>query len=186
MEERPLIAAEDVRPLRRGEYDRLVELGYFDGERIELLYGALVAKEPQYAPHASTIRRLDRLFQGLVGDRAEVCAQTPLAVSAESEPEPDIAIAPPGDYRKRHPRTALLVIEVSYSALYKDRAVKAPLYAAADIPEYWIVNLPESVVEVHRRPWGNRYRTVTRHSRGETLRPVWLRGVSVRVDDILG
>lgn len=54
--------------------------------------------------------------------------------------------------REHHPRTALLVVEVAGDSLAFDRQVKAALYARAGIPEYWIVNLAETTVEVHRDP----------------------------------
>ena len=71
----------------------------------------------------------------------EVRTHSPLAVSDDSEPEPDVAVVSAGDYSTRHPQTALLVIEVADSSLQKDRRVKAALYAAAGIPEFWLVDL---------------------------------------------
>jgi hypothetical protein len=64
-----------VRPLRRAEYDKLVELGVFEGERIELLEGRLVYMSPIGAPHSSTIDKLNRLLVPLF-DRALVRIQT--------------------------------------------------------------------------------------------------------------
>jgi len=54
--------------------------------------------------------------------------------------------------REHHPRTALLVVEVAGDSLPLDRQAKASLYARAEIPEYWIINLAEATVEVHRDP----------------------------------
>jgi Uma2 family endonuclease len=54
--------------------------------------------------------------------------------------------------REHHLRTALLVVEVAGDSLRLDRQTKAALYARAGIPEYWIVNLAENTVEVHRDP----------------------------------
>jgi Uma2 family endonuclease len=78
----------------------------------------------------------------------------PLALSDDSEPEPDLAVVA-GDarvYMKEHPTTALLVVEVADSSLAFDRQRKGRIYAAAAIPEYWIVNLAERVLEVYRMP----------------------------------
>src|SRR3990172_3159136 len=69
-----------VRPLRRVEYDRLVALGFFADERLELLRGVLVAMSPQGALHAEVVRRLGRLFTKALDDRAMVRVQSPLAV----------------------------------------------------------------------------------------------------------
>ncbi len=94
--------------------------------------------------------------------------QLPLSLASRSEPEPDIAVVAgtADDYRYGHPNSALLVVEVSDSTLAYDRTGKAGLYAAAGIPEYWISNLPDHQLEVHRhpqpdpaQPHGHRYST---------------------------
>jgi len=46
------IEPELVRPLKRSDYERMVELGLFDSERLELLRGVLVTMSPQLAAHA--------------------------------------------------------------------------------------------------------------------------------------
>jgi Uma2 family endonuclease len=89
-----------------------------------------------------------------LGDDLEVLPQLPLTLPDDSEPEPDLAIvrAEDAQSREHHPRTALLVIEVAGDSLRLERGSKAALYARAGIPEYWIVNLADSTVEVHREP----------------------------------
>ncbi|MGH7298433.1 MAG: Uma2 family endonuclease [Polyangiaceae bacterium] len=174
-----------VRPLRRAEYDRLVSLGAFAGEKLELLGGRLVTMSPHGEPHAFSITRLTkRLVHGL-GDRADVRVQLPLALSDVSEPEPDLAVVAPGDYLDEHPLHALLVIEVASTSLDEDRRVKGALYAAAGIVEYWIVNLVGGVVEVHREPSGAAYASVEACPRGAVLRVPGFEDVLVRVDEIL-
>jgi len=109
------------------------------------------------------------LLAALVG-RAAVRIQLPIIAVRESEPEPDVVIAPLGDYRKSHPDRAHCVIEVASSSVSKDRNIKAPLYAASGFREYWLVNVPEQVVEVFRDPSPEGYRERARHVVGETLR----------------
>jgi Uma2 family endonuclease len=78
--------------------------------------------------------------------------QMPLNVGRRSDPEPDICIAREAMERyKAHPTTALMVIEVSDRSLRLDR-LKRALYAGADVDEYWIVNLREKRLELHRGP----------------------------------
>jgi Uma2 family endonuclease len=179
------VARERVRPLRRAEYDRLVELGVFDDERIELLYGVLVAMSPIHAPHAEGVRRThERLVIALAG-RARVQSQSPLGVTEDSEPEPDVAVIANGDYSRAHPTTAFLVVEVADSSLAKDRTVKARLYAEAGIPEYWIVNVIDGVIERHTEPQGGVYGIMTRHARGERIAMVAFPDVVVEVAAIL-
>ncbi len=148
---------ETVRPLRRREYERLVELGVFDDERIELLRGVLVTMSPQGAPHADAISRLGAALTTALAGRAVVRQHSPIALTEDSEPEPDIAVVPEGSYAHEHPATALLVVEVADSSLRKDRELKAPLYASAGVPEYWLVDLVHHTVEVGRTPGPDGY-----------------------------
>jgi len=158
------------RPLKRSEYDQLIGLGVFDDERVELIQGVLVKLSPQEAPHASTVQKLTQLVIARLQERGSVRCQLPLALSDNSEPEPDVAIVPLGDYETEHPRTALLIIEVSDTTLRKDRR-KATVYASAGVAEYWIVNLGDRAVEVYSSPEGDRYAEVRTLRTGDTLRP---------------
>jgi Uma2 family endonuclease len=176
---------ESIRPLRRREYDRLVDLGSFDDERIELLGGRLVTMSPQGTEHADVISRLATLLVKALADRAIVRSHSPLVVADDSEPEPDVAVVQTGDYSCEHPSAALLVVEVSDSSLRTDREVKGPLYAAAGIQEYWIVNLVDRVVEVHRARHEGRYSDVSRHARDATLRPLAFADFVVEVGELM-
>jgi Uma2 family endonuclease len=180
-----IVPPEKVRPLRRAEYDHLVGLGMLRGESVELLYGRLVRMSPQGEPHVFSVTRLNKLLVRALGDRAEVRVQAPFGASDVSEPEPDIAIVPPGDYLKEHPSRAHLLIEVADSSLQDDRRIKGPLYAGAGVPEYWIVDVAGGVVEVHRDPRGDGYASVTRHARGATLAVPGFEDVLVPVSDIV-
>lgn len=176
---------DSLRPLRRREYDRLVGLGAFADERIELLAGVLVAMSPQGAEHAEIAAYLaERLAVALAG-RARVRAHSPLSLSDESEPEPDVAVVPSGDYSRGHPTSALLVIEVADSSLRKDRELKTELYAEASVPEYWVVDLVSRCVHVHRAPTGTRYEGVSTLSPGVVLRPVAFPEIAIDIREML-
>ena len=178
------IAPGQVRPLLRTEYERLVDLGVFDDERVELLNGALVTMSPQGTKHAECVRRLTKILVTALSDRTTVQIQTPLAAGTRSLPEPDVAVVPLGNYANAHPEGALWIIEVADSSLDRDRA-KATLYAAANIAEYWIVNLADGVVEVHTDPHGERYRNITTRDTRADLAPRAFEDVIIRVADIL-
>jgi Uma2 family endonuclease len=186
MLEPELLGPERVRRLKRGEYDQLVEAGSFEDERVELLHGVLVSMSPNHPEHAGPIMRLTKLLVRAVGDRADVRVQLPYSASDESEPEPDIAVVPLGPWDHEHPARAHLVIEVAVSSVTKDRELKAPLYAASGVTEYWIVNVAEQCVEVFRDPDGTRFSNETRHGREASLTIVALSGVVVRVGDVIG
>ena len=124
------------------------------------------------------------LFAAALKGHAIVQIQGPLAISEDSEPEPDVAILELGDYKHQLPTKALLVIEVANSSLTKDRRDKAPLYAEAGIPEYWIVNVVEECVEVYLRPEVGIYQTVETRKGNDILHPTELPMLEIAVSDI--
>jgi Uma2 family endonuclease len=146
-----------IRPLKRAEYDRLVDSGLLADARVELLLGSLITRSPQGARHAEVVSRLaERLIRELPA-HVLTRVQSPLALTDDSEPEPDIAVVHRDDYTASHPTTAVLVIEVADTTLLKDRGIKAALYATAGVAEYWLVNLNDGLLEVHRHPAAGRY-----------------------------
>jgi Uma2 family endonuclease len=173
------------RLLTRAEYEDLVRRGVFDDAKVELLYGRVVSMSPQGDPHRISVRRLARILIRALGDRAAVDIQASYAASDVSKPEPDIVVLPPGDDVEGPQQRAWLVVEVADSSISRDRDVKSRLYAAALVPEYWIVNLVDEVVEVHRGPEHDGYASVTRHARGETLVVPGFEDVTVGVADVL-
>ncbi len=181
---RPALEAYAIRPLRRSEYDRLVEEGAFEDERIELLDGLLIAREPQSPLHADIGDLLADLLRAQLGRRARVRTERPLALSETSEPEPDIAVVPPGRYRSAHPDRAYLIVEVAGSSLGKDRQLKAPQYAAAGIPEYWIVDLKARKVIVHRDPVARRWRSKRIYGSSATLSLVSFPDVRIELREL--
>src|SRR5689334_12367469 len=164
---------ERIRPLRRLEYDRMVEEGLLADEQVELIKGFIVRMSPQGLPHSSIVQHLTQVFVMALGasGRASVRVQLPFAATDDSEPEPDIAIVAPGTYRDALPTTASLVIEISESSLRFDRNEKAEVYAAANVEEYWIVDTRHELVEVRTDIVDGLYTRVTPYRRGQTLAP---------------
>jgi Uma2 family endonuclease len=171
------------------EYHRMIEAGSLgEDDRVQLIAGAIVAMTPQGPAHALAIQNLTRLLaQGLPSDLA-LRPQLPLTLLDDSEPEPDLAVVRLDDARSRehHPRTALLVVEVAGDSLRLDRQTKAALYARAGIPEYWIVNLEESTVEIYRDPdpETGSYRAQAIVSSERTLAATGVPGLRIDVADI--
>jgi Uma2 family endonuclease len=177
------------RRFTREEYYRMAELGLFRGERVELIEGDIIKMSPVSAEHVTCVHRLFQwLFQ--VFSDATVRIQSPLNLG-DSEPEPDIAVVPgkAGDYLHAHPTTALLVVEVAQTSLEYDREVKAPLYARAGIPEYWIVNLDGQCIEVYRDPApmgeGFGYRSRRIYMRDERIACSYKPDETLSVSDLL-
>ena len=99
--------------------------------------------------------------------------------------EPDLAVVS-GNPTDRHPDAALLVIEVSVTSHARDRDVKAPLYAAAAIPEYWLLDVPAGTLEVRREPVGGVYRSTRVLDGQDTVEPLHVPVGALRVSELLG
>lgn len=146
-----------VQGLTRELYDALVDQGRFDGQRVELLEGEIVEVSPQGWPHSHGIttlaRSLDRALMARHGDTYVVRQEKPLAATEVSEPEPDIDIVDNAALSAgRHPETAHLVVEVADSSRRIDLVHKPRIYAAAGVPQYWVVDLVDRSVVVHTDP----------------------------------
>ncbi len=184
---RPVVPGARMRRWRRVEYDRLVDLGMFTGERLELLDGALVVREPQGSSHAAIVAHLGQTLAAAFGPGWHARPHAPLALDDDSEPEPDVAMVPgeARDYVQAHPATAALVIEVADSSLRLDRRLKARLYARARIADYWIVNLVDRTLEVHREPHVDGYRSIVRLTSSATVSPLAVPTAVIAVADLL-
>ena len=138
----------------RVQYERLVDLGAFrPGERLELVGGALLLREPQTPPHAMAVGLAEDALREALGAGWTVRVHGPIALDDDSEPEPDIAVVP-GSRRDyiQHPSHPVLIVEVADSSLQFDRNEKASLYARAGIADYWIINLVDHILQVYRDP----------------------------------
>jgi Uma2 family endonuclease len=162
----------NIRGLRRVEYDAMVEAGILADQRVELLDGQLVAKVVTSPAHAGLATRLLEMLFPHLGREKSIRVNMPFAASDDSEPEPDLVVVPKGDLAA-HPDRAFLVIEVCKTSGHNDRIIKTRLYAEAGIPEYWIIDVEEKMIEVHTQPRAGRYGAKRIVERG-TLTPVEL------------
>ena len=177
------------------EYERLVECGVLqEDERVELLDGLLVVREPQGSRHNTSIRCVIAALRTALGDAWQIDSQLAIALDDDSEPEPDIAVVPGGarSYRDAHPSRPALIVEVAETSYRIDHTYKAGLYARAGVPEYWIVDVARNVLEVHRQPeaaseavHGWRYAIVEMLRAPATVTPLIAPDVTIRVADLL-
>ena len=173
------------------DYYRMGEFGIFPPEaRVELINGDVVSMPPIGSHHNGSVGGLDELLRDLLGKRVTILTQGPLMLPQFGAPQPDILVLKRRDdfYRSANPTAAdvLLLIEVSDSTLVQDRDTKGPMYAAAGIPDYWIVNLVDSALLVYRRPVDGAYRSEQVLGREDTIQPLAFPDVSIAVADILG
>ena len=175
------------------EYEAMCVAGVFDEDtHIELIRGELVDMPPPGPEHETSVRYLHFLFYQQVGRQAVISPQgnTIRLPKSNSRPEPDIAILRWRDdfYKDKQPAAedVLLLVEVAKSTVKYDRGDKLALYAEALIPEYWVVNIAQELIEVYTEPAEGKYQAVRVARRGETLQlPGGLAG-SIAVEDVLG
>jgi Uma2 family endonuclease len=179
----------------RLEYERLIADGFLDeDEPIELLDGLLLVKEPQHSAHRTAVTLVAEAVRVAFGDRWFVQVQSPIILDDRSEPEPDVAVVAgaPRDYVDAHPSRPALIVEVALSGLRGARGRKARAYARGGIDDYWIVNLVDRVLEVHRGParretarprWG--YASIATLRANEFVTPLAAPGARIRVADLL-
>ena len=141
--------------MTRVRYDRLIDVGIFGSEdRVELLDGLLVVREPQGRRHAAVVVLVRAALEKAFGPAYHVREEKPIALDEQSEPEPDVVVVPgqPRDYLDAHPSRPVLLVEVAETSLAIDRLRRGGLYARAGIADYWVVNLIDEVLEVYREP----------------------------------
>jgi len=166
------------------QFEKMIEAGIFrDDDRVELLGGILVDMMTKYDPRNFTVGMLGDTLRKIVETAWIVREEKSIVLGPFSRPEPDLAVARGAHerYRLSSPRPADLgmLIEVADSSYAKDRGKKWRQYAAAGILAYWIVNLPQSQIEVYSTPSGRGksagYRNITIYGRDDHV-PVILEG----------
>ena len=177
------------------EYHKMGEVGILkEDERVELIDGVITKMSPIGSEHAACVNKLNRLFSTLLPpEDATISVQNPIILDDGAEPEPDIALLKPRDdaYASGHPRPndVLLIVEVADTSVDDDRTIKLPRYAAAGIPEMWLVNLPDRKIEVYQIPVGAEadagYKIRVEYRLGETLSPEAFPNVKISVADVL-
>jgi Uma2 family endonuclease len=176
------------------EYYQMGELGFFQGQRVELIEGQIMVLSPQNAQHAGMIDLVSEILRNVFGPSYRVRAQLPLDLGQTTEPEPDLAVVLGigRQFLGTHPTGAVLIVEISDTTVSYDRRRKGSLYARAGILDYWIINLRRRQVEVYRspvpdpsRPYGHRYSARTDLMPPAAVSPLALPGASILVADLL-
>lgn len=172
-----IVRAAKPTPVRwtREQYYRMGEAGILpDRPRVELIEGEILQVSPHNPRHRRAIALSTTVLVTLFSQTHVVQVQLPLDLGEYSQPEPDFSLVPLEQERlaELHPTCPDLVIEISDSSLALDRR-KGAIYAQAGIPEYWIVNLRKSRLEVHRQPEGGFYRATQLYQPDEPVAPAF-------------
>lgn len=168
----------------------MAELGLLAPDaRVELIDGEIHDMSPIGPLHSGVVNRLNRFFNLQAKKRWIVSTQNPVGLDSFSEPEPDLILLKPApdDYVSHHPTPddVFLLIEVADSSLDFDRGKKLQIYARAAIPEFWIVNLQDSTIEVYRDPHFTGYARKRVLVSGEQVCPAAFPGVAIDVGELL-
>lgn len=186
-------AIDSPRPAKwtRERFEAALDAGVLADWRVEYIEGELIEIPAQKDPHAWSVANLDDWTRSAFGRGFHFRCQLPLRVEDTSEPEPDIAVIE-GPLRRGqgHPTTAALVIEVSHETVRFDRR-NARLYARANVPEYWLLNIPQRQLELHRQPLagaapdGPWYAEMRVLGEGDSVSPLAVPEATVTVRDLL-
>lgn len=160
-----------------------------EGDRVELIYGEVLAMSPIGPPHGASVDRATRFMMKAVGDKAIVRIQGSVRLDEYSEPQPDVVLLRPKEdfYYSAHPGPSdiLLIVEVAESSLAYDRKIKARLYAETGIAEYWVADLKNDRLFAYSEPHEKAYRVVREFQRGDSVAPQLLPECSIKVGDLL-
>jgi len=166
-------------PITLAMYDRMIAAGVFDpaeSHPLELIGGELRMMSPIGDRHADAVGFLTRWSsQNVDASRTLVWVQNPLFIpGSESAPQPDIAWVTLRRYAHRRPlpEEVSLLIEVADTSLEFDTTVKARLYAAAGIADYWVIDLVSRGVIVFRDPRAGGYESRSTHRGDQLVRPL--------------
>ncbi|NKQ36920.1 MAG: Uma2 family endonuclease [Chloroflexi bacterium] len=148
-------------------YHEMIEAGTLtENDRLELLEGFLVEKMTINPPHSFVTETISEMLARLFPDAFFVNTQQPVTLP-DSEPEPDVSVirGKRRDFVQHHPGPddVVLLIEVSDATLQQDQTWKKRIYARAEIPVYWIVNLPDRQIELYSEPSGASAHPTYRH-----------------------
>ncbi len=130
---------------------------FHEDNRLELLQGEIVEIPPIAPGHASGVNRLMNSFLPLQSEgKAIISVQNPIRLDEHSEPQPDLALlkSRPDFYGREHPgpQDVFLVVELMDNSTSYDGVANVPLYARFGIPETWLVEVEQGLIEVYRVP----------------------------------
>ena len=182
--------AEKQRLFTVDEYHAMGRAGIFNEDgRVELIDGLIIRKSRVGDSHVDCVNSLNYLFTSRLYTSEEppaiVSVQNPVRLNDYSEPEPDVVLIRPDKTGVPHAKDVLLLVEVANTTLAFDRGIKLPRYAAAGIPEVWIVALEEDQVEVYRKPGPAEYGEQAVFIRGEAVTIEALPGAGVFAVDAM-
>jgi Uma2 family endonuclease len=176
------------------EFHRVYNDPVFEGRRFMLIEGEVLEMPIPNPPHSVSLGLAEESLRRVFASGYWVRSQMPLVLGQSSDPMPDMAVVrgSPRDYAGEHPKSADLIIEVADSSLAYDTHEKASLYAAAGIADYWVVDLVDRQLIVHRgpvadasQPHGSKYASITTLAPTASAAPPAAAGAAIQIVDLL-
>ena len=185
-----LVKKPQRRRLTVDDFAKMCEVGILSADdRVELIDGELVEMPPMGSAHAGIVNELANVLPGLLDPSVRLRVQSSVQLTRYTQPEPDLAIVSRDSrlYLRHHPQPEeiLIAIEVADSSLKFDREQKMPRYAAAGVPEAWLVDVRARTITVYTDPTGEGYRALHTLGWTDALVATAVRGLRLTFEDIL-
>jgi Uma2 family endonuclease len=176
------------------EYFRMSDAGVFGDRRVELIHGRILQMHAQGYPHLLAISKINRaLVVRFPSSKYWLAVQGTVTLNQFNAPDPDFYVlaVPQGTPKEKLPMP-FLVIEVAATSYRRDKGIKLRRYAEAGIVDYWVVNLKQHRIEVHRSPenptgrnsdW--RYASVVNFEAGESIKLARFPKIQFKVSELL-
>lgn len=165
---------------------RMQNAGILDADaRVELIDGGLVEMASQGAEHTRVKMQIAYALMAQGQDKVVVIVGSTLRLAPTYAPDPDLYV-----YDAALPLASVngqnlgLVIEVAQTTVAKDLSIKAEVYAEHGVRDYWVVDVNNAEIVVHRSLSGGVYRDVVRYSARDTVTSLVLPQLSLCLADL--
>ena len=179
------------RGLTREDCHALQAAGLLELEKFELIDGELIPRTGKSPLHSVVLHHFLQWLRQIFGSQyvqQEISIDLSSLLNRTNEPEPDATVLRrPADFFRAvnpGPDDILLAVEVSVSTREYDLGAKAALYAQAGIAEYWVLDLRDKRIVVHREPNGDRYSSIVAYAADEAVTPLAAETASIRLQDL--
>jgi Uma2 family endonuclease len=181
----PIAEAGARRIFTADEFEAMVRAGIInEAERLELIGGEIVSMPSKGIRH-EIVRNKLQSYWVRKSVTTEAWSEAPVRLAKTDQPEPDIVVYPATiPCAKLTGPDVLVIVEVSDSSVSYDLKIKAPVYAANGVREYWVIDANRLVTHIHRDLTDGTYRTVSAHAFDQTLTPQAAPGLAVCLDDL--